>query len=153
MRTRTALITIYTLLVTLALAAPAMAEKGGEGTYGKTNDKVITNFGNHDVAFAVTVQGDGKILVAGNGVSVRGDYDFALVRYNTDGSLDTGFGIGGRVMTPISFTNDRANAVATQATAPRCDSKTSRACSVAAHCPDPARPGFAESPSRTSRWA
>jgi hypothetical protein len=29
----------------LLLAAPAMAEKGGEGTYGRTDDKVITNFG------------------------------------------------------------------------------------------------------------
>ena len=27
------------------LAAPAMAAKGGEGLYGKTDDKVITNFG------------------------------------------------------------------------------------------------------------
>ena len=33
------------LLVSLALAAPALADKGGEGLYGKTNDKVITNFG------------------------------------------------------------------------------------------------------------
>ena len=34
------------VLVGLAglLAAPALA-KGGEGTYGKTDDKVITNFG------------------------------------------------------------------------------------------------------------
>ena len=31
--------------MTLALAAPAMAAKGGEGLYGKTDDKVITNFG------------------------------------------------------------------------------------------------------------
>jgi hypothetical protein len=29
----------------LLLAVPAMAAKGGEGTYGKTDDKVITNFG------------------------------------------------------------------------------------------------------------
>ena len=32
-------------VVSLALAAPALAGKGGEGLYGKTNDKVITNFG------------------------------------------------------------------------------------------------------------
>jgi hypothetical protein len=44
-RTRAALTSLYTLLFLLALAAPAMAEKGGEGLYGKTNDKVITNFG------------------------------------------------------------------------------------------------------------
>jgi hypothetical protein len=30
--------------ISLALAAPAMA-KGGEGTYGKYDDKVVTNFG------------------------------------------------------------------------------------------------------------
>ncbi len=45
MRLRALLVSISALLVTLALAAPAMAAKGGEGTYGKTDDKVITNFG------------------------------------------------------------------------------------------------------------
>ena len=45
MRIRAALATVSTALVMLALAAPAIAAKGGEGTYGKTNDKVITNFG------------------------------------------------------------------------------------------------------------
>jgi hypothetical protein len=33
------------LALSLMLAAPALAAKGGEGTYGKTDDKVITNFG------------------------------------------------------------------------------------------------------------
>jgi hypothetical protein len=33
------------LLVGLLLAAPAFALDNGEGTYGKTDDKVITNFG------------------------------------------------------------------------------------------------------------
>jgi hypothetical protein len=32
------------LLISLVLAAPSMA-KGGEGTYGKYSDKVVTNFG------------------------------------------------------------------------------------------------------------
>jgi len=45
MRIRAALASISAVLVTLALAAPAMAAKGGEGLYGKTDDKVITNFG------------------------------------------------------------------------------------------------------------
>jgi putative copper export protein len=30
--------------LTLALTAPALADEGGEGLYGKANDKVITNF-------------------------------------------------------------------------------------------------------------
>jgi hypothetical protein len=33
------------LVLSLALAAPAMADRGGEGLYGKYDDKVITNFG------------------------------------------------------------------------------------------------------------
>ena len=33
------------LLLSLALAAPALADKGGEGLYGKYDDKVVTNFG------------------------------------------------------------------------------------------------------------
>ena len=45
MRIRAALASVSTVLLMLALAAPAIAAKGGEGTYGKTNDKVITNFG------------------------------------------------------------------------------------------------------------
>ena len=36
---------LATLAVSLLLAAPAMAAKGGEGLYGKTDDKVITAFG------------------------------------------------------------------------------------------------------------
>lgn len=38
------LATFAALAISLALAAPAMA-KGGEGTYGKYDDKVVTNFG------------------------------------------------------------------------------------------------------------
>ena len=45
MRARTIATTASALLLSLLLAAPALAAKGGEGLYGKTNDKVITNFG------------------------------------------------------------------------------------------------------------
>ena len=45
-RLRILLITATSLLLSLALAAPAMAkERGGEGLYGKYDDKVVTNFG------------------------------------------------------------------------------------------------------------
>ena len=46
MRSLTSVVSLLaTLALTLLLAVPAMAEKGGEGLYGKTDDKVITNFG------------------------------------------------------------------------------------------------------------
>ena len=41
--------------------------------------------------------------------------DFALARYNADGSLDNSFGIGGRVRTDFFGLDDVANAVARQA--------------------------------------
>lgn len=44
-RSRLFCTSLAALAVSLLLAAPAMAEKGGEGTYGRTDDKVITNFG------------------------------------------------------------------------------------------------------------
>jgi hypothetical protein len=42
---RTLSATTSALLVSLLLATPAFALDNGEGTYGQTNDKVITNFG------------------------------------------------------------------------------------------------------------
>jgi putative copper export protein len=44
-RIRAAIASLSAMLVALALAAPALAAKGGEGLYGKTDDKVITNTG------------------------------------------------------------------------------------------------------------
>ena len=55
MRARALLAFISTLVVSFALAAPAMAGKGGEGLYGKTDDKVITNFGFGLIIFFTTI--------------------------------------------------------------------------------------------------
>jgi len=65
--------------------------------FGIPNGYVTTSVGAFDNGFAVAVQpADGKIVVAGNadaGVADR----FALLRYNADGGLDSGFGTGGIV--------------------------------------------------------
>ncbi len=42
------------------------------------------------------------------------NYDFALVRYNTDGNLDTSFGSGGKVITPVGSSVDKATGVTIQ---------------------------------------
>jgi hypothetical protein len=39
------LLTAATVTVLLATAAPALADMSGQGWYGETNDKVVTNFG------------------------------------------------------------------------------------------------------------
>ena len=50
----------------------------------------------------VAVQPDGKIVVAGMSNTGYPTYgDFALVRYNDDGSIDTTFGDDGRVTTDL----------------------------------------------------
>ncbi len=70
-----------------------------------TGGTVTTNFTGHgDVANAVAVQGDGKIVVAGFAFSSGINGDFALARYNADGSLDTSFGTGGKVTTTSART-------------------------------------------------
>ena len=65
---------------------------GGDG-------KVLTDFGgNDDIATGVIQQFDGKLLVSGSSSSGNA----FLVRYNTNGSLDTGFGVGGKLTTSSS---------------------------------------------------
>jgi uncharacterized delta-60 repeat protein len=56
-------------------------------------DGIVTTdiFADSDVINAVKLQSDGKILVAGSTVDFDLLTEFALARYNTDGSLDTGF--------------------------------------------------------------
>jgi uncharacterized delta-60 repeat protein len=76
--------------------------------------KVATAFGpSQDGANAIVSQPDGKLVAAG--YSLNGaNYDFALARYNADGSLDTSFGSGGKVTTAIGSGNDSAFALALQ---------------------------------------
>jgi uncharacterized delta-60 repeat protein len=86
-----------------------------DSSFGK-GGKVVTNFGHvqcpddcsesDEAARAVAIQADGKIVAAGSS-EARGAYgekfccidDFALARYNVDGSLDPSFGTGGLVLT------------------------------------------------------
>lgn len=65
-----------------------------------------------DFATAVAVQADGKILVSGY-TNANGSNDFVTLRYNVDGSIDSFFGSAGRVITDFSF-DDRASCIAIQ---------------------------------------
>lgn len=77
--------------------------------------KVTTDFGtnNQDECSALALQTDGKIIAVGtsnNGTN----YDFAVARYNINGSLDNSFGNNGKVITSIGLQNDFATSVAIQ---------------------------------------
>jgi uncharacterized delta-60 repeat protein len=87
---------------------------GALDTNFDSDGKVITAIGSSiDAAYSVAIQSDGKIVAAG--ASVDNKEDFALVRYNANGSLDTDFGTGGKVTTDIGSDDDLANSVAIQA--------------------------------------
>lgn len=62
---------------------------------------------------ALEIQSDGKIVVVGSSEvgSSSGDGNIALVRYSADGSLDTSFGSGGKVITVLGTGEDEANDV------------------------------------------
>lgn len=71
--------------------------------------KTTTDFGtSNDEASAVILQPDGKI-VAGGAASISSKYNFALARYNSDGSLDTSFDGDGKVLTNIQNYSDVIN--------------------------------------------
>jgi uncharacterized delta-60 repeat protein len=67
-----------------------------------------------DSAFAVTLQGDGKIVVAGRSSS-QANSNFALARYDSDGALDTGFANAGKLTVDFFGFTDFAESVVVQA--------------------------------------
>lgn len=87
---------------------------GSLDTTFDTDGIVITDIGNWiDIGFAVAIQSDDKIVVGG--VSYVGSaYDIAVLRYNSDGSLDTTFDADGIVTTPIGNESDVCNSIAIQ---------------------------------------
>ena len=72
--------------------------------------KQTTDFGGFDGANGVALQGDGKIVAVGVGGASD---DFALARYNPNGSLDTSFSGDGKQTTDFGG-SDQANGVALQ---------------------------------------
>jgi uncharacterized delta-60 repeat protein len=77
------------------------------GSAGKLTTAVGS--GGSDIR-ALVLQSDGKIIVAGGA-----DSGLALARYNPDGSLDTSFGTGGKVVTAVAVSGGaEAHAIALQ---------------------------------------
>lgn len=83
-------------------------------TFG-TNGLLVTDFGarTDDRLQALSIQPDGKILAAGSSRSVQdpGTEDFAVIRYQPDGTVDSTFGDGGRVITDFASGADEASSI------------------------------------------
>ena len=92
--------------------------------YNVETDNIDSTFGSHgqvttdlqsnqDYAYASALQPDGKIILAGTSQNDK-QREIALVRYNSDGSLDNSFGRSGIVLTAIGDSDDCAKAVQVQ---------------------------------------
>ena len=89
---------VATLFIGLRTSIAA-ADGDLDSTFG-SGGKVVTDFfGRSNGANAIALQSDGKIVVAGDALSATGPPDIAVARYNSDGTLDSSFGAGGRVTT------------------------------------------------------
>ncbi|MHC2283072.1 putative delta-60 repeat protein [Bradyrhizobium diazoefficiens] len=96
----------------------ALVRYNADGSLDTTFDgdgKVTTGIASHDASYSVALQADGKIVAAGHSLTGSGPNDFAVVRYNVDGSLDTSFDDDGKVTTDFGGTNDVGQSVAIQA--------------------------------------
>jgi uncharacterized delta-60 repeat protein len=76
---------------------------GLDVTFDADGKATIDFYGGQDGLFSLAIQADGKIVAVGAATGVSGDYDFAVARYNTDGSLDTTFGGGDGIVTTDIF--------------------------------------------------
>jgi uncharacterized delta-60 repeat protein len=109
---------IATMLVTLAasllVTAAAQAAPGDLDPTFSGDGRELTNIGVSDYGRDIAIQADGKIvLVGGSYAGVGGGHNFALARYDPDGSLDTSFSDDGTQTTDFGG-NDAASDVAIQ---------------------------------------
>ena len=79
-------------------------------TFGGGDGIVTTSLGTiDDRGVSIEIQADGHIVVGGFTIVSPADYDTALLRYDTNGDLDPGFGGGNGFVTtsigPVSYTH------------------------------------------------
>ncbi len=86
---------------------------GSLDTLFGTNGRVSTPFLGIDAALSGVLQPDGKIVAAGGAGGV--DSNFAIARYNSNGTLDLTFGTGGKQTIDFASTAEGARGVARDA--------------------------------------
>ena len=96
----------------LAFGVLQLNADGSPDTSFSSDGKVITDIGGEERAYDVGIGIDGKIVVAGTTRLFGSSHDdFAVVRYNTNGTLDTTFDADGRLTTDFNGLNNRAFAM------------------------------------------
>lgn len=106
---------LFTLAISGGFSTYSFAQSAGtlDKVFG-INGKVVTPIDTiSDKGHSMVIQGDDKIILGGTTKNSFTSFDFALVRYNNDGTLDNTFGAGGKVITPIEE-QSAGNSVAIQ---------------------------------------
>src|SRR5262245_14520655 len=98
----------------------ALARYNADGSldtsFGSGGTVTTDFFANEDDAFSVLIQPDGKIVAVGSANDPATFYDFAAARFLSNGTIDTTFGVAGKVSTDFGDQNfDRARSAALQA--------------------------------------
>lgn len=84
-----------------------------DNTFNGTG-KILTTFNLANCfAHSIALQSDGKIVAGGQNYN-GAYYDFALVRYNSNGTLDNTFGVSGKKTFSVSVKDDYCNEIAIQ---------------------------------------
>jgi uncharacterized delta-60 repeat protein len=93
-----------------------LARYTANGTLDPTfgNAGVVSDPANDTPAHAVTLQPDGKILVAGSCVNGNSPSTLCATRYLNSGSLDAGFGVSGKASIAVANNSATARAIAVQ---------------------------------------
>lgn len=103
---------LFTLLVTCSSLGLVAQPFALDPAFNSTGYATTTLGDSAGIGRSVLLQPDGKVIVAGYAkYGVIASEDFAIARYNTDGSLDNTFGSSGKVITEVaSLATDKAYA-------------------------------------------
>lgn len=99
---------LLTIFISLLAFTVVLAASGDlDLTFGGDSGWTITDFNQEwNKVYGIAIQPNGKIVAAGyNNVSVTGNYDFAVTRYNANGSPDTTFSGDGKLTTDFGGTD------------------------------------------------
>src|SRR5207245_8881 len=80
---------------------PSLARYNGDGSLDAAFGSGGKLVGPSGSSSAMALEDDGKIILAEAEYTAAGGSEFAVSRFNSDGSLDTTFGNGGTVLTPV----------------------------------------------------
>jgi len=97
---------------TIALTAPGELDATFDGDGLVTSYVVPSNSSREDIVRGIAIQPNGKIVAVGYSLIPSTETrDFAVTRYNTDGSLDTSFSGDGRFITNFGGNDQAVNVV------------------------------------------